>query len=185
MPRLFIALRPPADVRDLLIDTMEGLDGARWQDEGQLHVTLRFAGEMDVHRADDLADALAAIRANGFSIAVAGTGFFEKKGVVTSIWARIAPSPELQRLQRRVERACIAAGLEPETRAFCPHVTLARLNRSSDPAGDWLARNALLKSRTWEVPSFALYESKLSPSGSLYEAVVHYPLQRSVPDVPA
>ena len=47
MPRLFIAIRPPERVRDTLIDAMEGIEAARWQDDAQLHLTLRFAGEVE------------------------------------------------------------------------------------------------------------------------------------------
>ena len=59
MHRLFVALRPPETIRDHLIDTMEGLDGARWQSDDQLHLTLRFIGEVDAMQAEDLASALA------------------------------------------------------------------------------------------------------------------------------
>ncbi|MES2754263.1 MAG: RNA 2',3'-cyclic phosphodiesterase, partial [Pseudomonadota bacterium] len=44
MPRLFVALRPPAAVRDLLSDAMAGVPDARWQDDDQLHLTVRFLG---------------------------------------------------------------------------------------------------------------------------------------------
>ena len=57
MHRLFVALRPPPDIRDALVDAMDELPGARWQDEEQLHVTLRFIGEVDHHRAQDIAAA--------------------------------------------------------------------------------------------------------------------------------
>ena len=66
--RLFIAIRPPAVVRDALIDTMEALDGARWQDDDQLHLTLRFVGEVERAVANDLAAALEAISMPPFGL---------------------------------------------------------------------------------------------------------------------
>ncbi|HCJ45096.1 MAG TPA: RNA 2',3'-cyclic phosphodiesterase, partial [Erythrobacter sp.] len=42
--RLFVGIRPPAAIRDALIDLMEGVDAVRWQDDDQLHVTLRYIG---------------------------------------------------------------------------------------------------------------------------------------------
>ena len=114
MPRLFVGLRPPSPVRDALLDAMEGIENARWQDDDQLHVTLRFVGEVDERTADDLVDALAAIRLERFSSAIEGTGFFERKGVPSAVWARVLPSDALSRLQRRIERACRSVDLEAE-----------------------------------------------------------------------
>ncbi|MBL0915966.1 MAG: RNA 2',3'-cyclic phosphodiesterase, partial [Sphingopyxis sp.] len=56
--RLFVALRPPHSIRLALIAAMHGISGARWQDDEQLHLTLRFIGEVDHHRAADIAAAL-------------------------------------------------------------------------------------------------------------------------------
>ena len=53
--RLFIAIRPPEPVRDRLVDAMEGIEGARWVDEENLHLTLRFVGEVERSAANDLA----------------------------------------------------------------------------------------------------------------------------------
>ena len=176
MPRLFVGLRPPSPVRDALLDAMTGIENARWQDDDQLHVTLRFVGEVDERRADDLVDALAAIRAERFDCEIAGTGFFERKGVPSAVWARVVPDNALARLQRRVERACRSAGLEAEVRKFVPHMTMARLNRSSGPIGDFLAHTAMLRVGPWQNERFVLYESRLTDQGSEYDEVVHFPL---------
>ena len=110
MHRLFVALRPPEDIRDALIDTMEGIDGARWQFDEQLHLTLRFAGEVDARTADDLANALSQVSMEPFALAIRGVGTFDKKGRVTSLWAGVAPCEPLAILQRRIERACQRGG---------------------------------------------------------------------------
>ena len=176
MHRLFIALRPPREVRDALLDAMDGVDGARWQSDDQLHLTLRFAGELEGPQAEDLADALGRVAAPPFDLALRGVGHFERKGMPHALWAGAAPSEALEVLQRRIERACRSAGLPPETRKFTPHVTLARLNRSSGPIGGWLARHALLAPGPWRVRSFALYLSRLTPAGSEYERIEDYRL---------
>ena len=176
MHRLFVALRPPPAVRDVLLDTMDGLEGARWQGEDQLHLTLRFAGELEGPRAEDLADALGRVEARRFDLAVRGVGHFERKGAPHTLWAGVAPNEALAVLQRRVERACRGAGLAPETRKFAPHITLARLNRATRPIGGWLAEHALLDAGSWWVESFGLYLSRLTPAGSEYERIEHYPL---------
>lgn len=172
--RLFVAIRPPEAIRDALIDLMEGVDNARWQEEDQLHLTLRYVGETDPHTADDLTEALAAIRAKPFELEVNGVGYFERKGVPHTVWAGIAQSEPLLRLQRKVERACTSVGLAPETRKFSPHITMARLNASSGPSAPFLARNLGLSLGPWRVEDYILYESHLRPQGSLYQPMVTY-----------
>lgn len=176
MHRLFVGIRPPADIRDRLIDTMEAVEDARWQGEDQLHLTLRFIGEVDTPCANDLAAALARIEMPDFTLALDGVGHFERKGVPRAIWAGLSDSPELRRLRAKVERACQEAGLEPETRRFHPHVTLARLGRSSGDIVEWTARNARLSSEPFPVEAFILFESELTRQGSVYRAVSRYPL---------
>ena len=176
--RLFVALRPPQPVRAALLDLMEGIAHARWQDDDQLHLTLRYVGETDSHRADDLADALAAVRFEPFELVVKDVGTFERKGVPRAVWAGVEPSDALLRLQRKVERACQSVGLAPEERKFTPHVTLARLNLSSGSLAPFLARHGSLLLAPWTVQEFALFESELRDEGSIYTAVVRYPASR-------
>lgn len=176
MHRLFVALRPPELLRDLLIDAMEGVEGARWQGEEQLHLTLRFVGEVDAPQANDLADALATVRAEPFALRVRGVGHFTRKGRATALWAAFEPSEGLAILQRRVERACRAAGLVPQTRKFVPHITIARLNASTGGIDHWLAQHGRLTAPKWPVERFVLYESQLAESGASYTAVVQYSL---------
>ena len=78
MHRLFVAIRPTEEVRERLLNLMEGLPDVRWQDDEQLHLTLRFVGEVERPLAEDLAAALQQIRFDRFSIALAGVGKFEK-----------------------------------------------------------------------------------------------------------
>jgi 2'-5' RNA ligase len=177
MTRLFVALRPPAAVRDALIDTMDGVDGARWQDEDQLHLTLRFVGEVDPPLAEDLAAALGRIDAAAFELGLMGVGHFQTRGRPTALWARPVASAALSDLQRKVERVCQRVGLEPEHRKFTPHITLARLNRTAGPIGGWLAAHGALRSETWVVDEFRIYESTLAAGGSAYEPVVGYRLR--------
>ncbi len=176
MHRLFVALCPPQDIRDALIDTMEGVEGARWQFDEQLHLTLRFVGEVDARTADDLANALSQVSVEPFALAIRGVGTFETKGRVTSLWAGVEPCEPLAILHRRVERACQRAGLEPVTRKFVPHITLARTNASTGPIGGWLAAHGRLSLPRWGVDAFHLFESQLDPGGAHYEPVLEYPL---------
>jgi 2'-5' RNA ligase len=174
--RLFAALRPPTPVRAALLAAQGGVARARWQSDAQLHLTLRFIGEVDIRAADDIADALGRVTAGGFSLAAKGAGHFEKKGRPTALWAAIAPAPPLISLQAKIERACRSAGLAAEPRRFVPHVTLARLGPDAAGAGEWLAANAALSTPEWLVDRFWLYESRLGQTGSSYTPLAEWAL---------
>jgi 2'-5' RNA ligase len=95
MHRLFVAIRPPQFILDQLLDMMGGVQNARWQDEEQLHLTLRFIGEVDRHQAEDVAAALGAVRSHPFEISLSGVGSFSKRGKGT-LWAGIGPQDSLK-----------------------------------------------------------------------------------------
>lgn len=173
--RLFVAIRPPEEVIDALVDTMEALDNARWQDAETLHLTLRFIGEVDRRQAEDVATALSRIAMRPLEIAIAGVGHFDRKGVPRAIWARVVPSRELAAFQASVEQACQRAGLAPETRRFTPHITIARLNRSSGDIAEWLARHTALAPPPFTARRFTLFESLLGEAGSIYREVTCFP----------
>lgn len=177
MTRLFVALRPPAAVRRILLAATAGVVGARWQDDSQLHLTLRFVGEIDPSQAEDLAAELGLIDAPRFDLRIAGVGHFEKRDRLHALWAAVVPSPPLEMLQQKVERVCQRIGLEPEHRKFTPHLTLARLGGRSGPVGDWLAVNGALSAGPWPVDEFRLYESQLSAAGSRYAPIISYRLR--------
>lgn len=177
MHRLFIALRPPVDVREMLLAAMGGVERARWQSDDQLHLTLRFVGEVDRRAADDLVATLSSVLVPPFDLSIRGVGHFEKKGRPTALWAALAPLPALDTLQRRVERACRSAGLTPETRKFVPHVTLARLGGGAQGSGEWLAQHGDLSAPAWPGRAFRLYESTLGTGGSAYEPIAEWPLE--------
>ncbi|MXO71439.1 RNA 2',3'-cyclic phosphodiesterase [Alteraurantiacibacter buctensis] len=176
MPRLFTALTLPEPVSDLLLDTMEGLADARWQDAEQLHLTLTFLGDVPQPAVDDLVLALSRVPVTPFTLTLSGVGHFEHKGRAKALWAGVAPSEPLHALQARVAQACAMAGFPPEARRFLPHVTLARLGGQVPGVPQWLAAHALLAAPPCTVDSFTLFASTLSPVGSHYTPVEQFPV---------
>jgi len=176
MHRLFVALRPPQEIRRRCLAAMAGgPPGWAWQDEAQLHVTLRFIGEVERPMAEDLASALGSVRAAAAAVGLHGVGFFDqgRQGV---LFARAVPRDALEALHKKVDRALTGVGLEPDRRAFLPHITLARRRKSGiDPAG-WLEAQAALAADPRPVGEFILYESRLGRDGPHYEPVATYPL---------
>lgn len=175
MHRLFVAIRPPPAIRSFLIGTMGGVRGARWQSDGQIHLTLRFIGEVDRHLAEDVHAALGAIRHPAFEAAVEGVGTFERPGEAV-IWAGVVPREPLEALRRKIEQALVRVGIEPDRRAYLPHITVARLNRSAGSPADYLEERACLATPPFVVDAFTLFESRLTPEGAAYTTVERYRL---------
>lgn len=176
MTRLFVALRPPPPMRAALMATMHGIAGARWQDDAQLHLTLSFIGEVDDMPAEMIAEALTHVQAAPVELALSGVGAFARKGAPHALWAGVSPVESVTALAVKVRHALRRSGVEPEREAFVPHITVARLNRSSGPIDGWLAANALLAGAVTRFDRFGLYESVLRPEGSEYLLLADYRL---------
>lgn len=176
MHRLFVAIRPPAPVREKLRSIMGGIEGARWQNDDQLHLTLRFIGEVDRHRAADIAAALGGISGPALAIALNSVGLFDRRGRAEALWAGVAPHDELRQLHKKVDRACQTVGVAPDERAYLPHITLARMSRTAGPVDHFLSLNASLSSPPFAIDHFGLFESELGREGAVYHLVERYPL---------
>jgi RNA 2',3'-cyclic 3'-phosphodiesterase len=176
MHRLFAAIRPPQHVREHLLGLIGGVSGARWQSDEQLHLTLRFIGEVEARVAEDVAAALASVRQQRFEIFLNGIGSFERRGQPEVLWAGVAPHDQLKVLHKKVDQACQRAGLPPEGRAYTPHITLARLKRGAGPIASLIETSGGLSSKPFPVESFCLYESQLTPDGAVYSIVERYAL---------
>lgn len=176
MRRLFVAIRPPELIRSILLGAMGGISGARWQSEAQLHLTLRFIGEVDRHLAGDIHAALGGVHHGRFEIALSGIGAFDRHGRPEAVWAGVTPHEPLKTLHKKVDQALLRVGIQPEQRAYLPHITLARLNRESGPVRDMIEDRGGLSSPLFAVADFALFESDLTPDGAVYTELERYPL---------
>lgn len=178
MHRIFVAIPVPALLSRPLLALMGGVGGARWQTAEQLHITLRFIGEVDPRQLDDIDLALSRIAARGFAIAIAGVGRFATGSRIEALRAGVTPRDDLTRLHRKVDAALVRLGLPPEQRAYLPHITLARFARSAAVSGvdQFLARHAGLSVPPVTIASFSLMESRLGRSGASYAEIARYPL---------
>ncbi|MBI1211457.1 MAG: RNA 2',3'-cyclic phosphodiesterase [Alphaproteobacteria bacterium] len=176
MIRLFAALEVPENVRTQLSLLQGGIPGARWTPSENMHLTLRFIGEVNEAVARDIDDMLADIREPSFSLALKGVGQFGgKEG--RALWAGVSNGDALQHLAAKIESALQRMGLPAETRKYSPHITLARLR--DVPMGDiqnFLSTHAMFKSPTFEVTQFALFSSQQSAKGSRYRVESVYQL---------
>jgi 2'-5' RNA ligase len=175
--RLFVALSLPDHLRGRLCGLCSGLPGARWVAPENLHLTLRFIGEVDGRDAEDIDAALSGVRCPSFPLALSGVGEFGDERRLRSVWVGVDASETLERLQSKVEQAVRRAGQPPEKRRFKPHVTLARFK--SHPGArlePYFAERSLFRCEPFQVTDFTLYSSYLSHGGAIYSPEAVYPL---------
>ena len=171
--RLFVALELPWELRQRLAALGGGVPGARWIPAENLHLTLRFIGEVPPFRAEEIDHALAALRGRRFPLALAGIGTFAKAGRETMLWVGVERSEPLEHLQGKIETALQRTGLEPERRRFAPHVSLARLdNAAPEKLAAFVQRHNLFRTEPFEVEHFTLFSSRLGKEQAAYEAEV-------------
>ena len=174
--RLFVAVGLPGAIREQLLRMCAGVRGARWVNTEQMHLTLRFLGELHTAQADDAAERLAQIRAPGFDLLLAGIGSFAAGDRLRVLWVGVEACPALGRLQAKVERAARAAGLGIEARRFHPHVTLARFRNGRVDLSGYLQTYEPFRAGPVPVREFALYSSHLGPAGATYREEMRFPL---------
>ncbi|WEJ58692.1 RNA 2',3'-cyclic phosphodiesterase [Devosia sp. FJ2-5-3] len=177
MPRLFTGLEIPPDTGFTLSLKRGGLTGARWIDPEDYHVTLRFIGDVDRNRAEDVADSLDFLSNSlRFTLRLTHLGAFGGDKP-RALYAGVEPNEALIRLQAAHERMLQRAGLPPEGRKFVPHVTLARLRGIN--AGDvarFIAEAGRFEPITFSVSRFVLFSSKEGVGGGPYVVEHAYPL---------
>lgn len=181
--RLFVAFDLPEDVRRALGDLMARLKpecrGARWVRPEGMHLTLKFIGETAPQNLDSIRRALAGVPfEQAVELRFRGLGFFPNERRPRVAWCGVEASPNLARLASDVDRVLAPLGVPAETRAFVPHLTLARFN--SLQGLERIVRAAAdLKSCDFGSAShseFYLYESLLKPSGAEYKRLAIFPV---------
>ncbi len=175
--RLFVALDLPPGMRQQLAMMAGGIPGAKWVAPERMHLTLRFIGEADGALFADICRALAEVEGAPFELRLEGVGRFGVRKRVNQLWAGVAPNADLEGLQRRVEGALNALGLEPEGRRYHPHLTLARLKGApAERVAGFLEAHGLFATAAFPVERFVLYSSLLSRGGAIYRAEAEFPL---------
>jgi len=180
--RAFVAIRLSADIDRALAGLIDELripgDGISWSRAANLHLTLRFLGPaVDSNLVAPLAQSLRAVSQHSapFVVFARGIGGFPDLARPRVIWVGLE-SEALIRLASEVEAAAVRTGFAPERRPFSPHLTLGRVKSLKG----WARLRATLEA-AWErdfgssrIDSMALYESRLSPQGSIYREIERF-----------
>jgi len=176
MPRLFTGLELPEVVVGQLALLRGGVVSARWLEPEDYHITLRFIGDIDARTARDIGAALSDLRRPRAPVRFEGLSWFggDKPRALV---AKIKPEPALMNLQAEQERRLRRIGIEPETRKYTPHVTLARLRGAGQAAiASYLAERGALIADSFAAERFVLYSARAGSGGGPYVVEAVYPL---------
>jgi len=179
--RVFSAVELPDHVRERLREHVQQLReavpdaAASWTRVENIHLTLKFFGNVHVDRIPAISDAVsrAVKEFSTFRIGVGGTGVFPKPSRAQVLWIGVNdPSGELSSLQRQLEIECAKKGFDKEDRAYRPHLTIARLRK---PEGARQLADAHLQMKfepiEIEFNELVVFRSELSSKGSRYTAI--------------
>jgi len=182
MERLFVAIPLPDSIKQQLAMLNGGIPGAHWQTQAQMHLTLRFIGEVDGAAAADIRGALSVVKGELNDLELAGCGTFGPRGRERVLWVGVKRNVALTQLRDQIETALVREGMPPDGRKFHPHVTLARLKGA--PKGrlsDFVAANSCFQSPLFPVDEFDLFSSFRSHNGAIYGVKASFPLRTLKP----
>lgn len=176
MQRLFAGLPIPEVIKQELTPLSPAPNAkVRPVSPAQMHLTIQFIGQAD---AEPIAAALQTIRADAFSLSLSSLGTFgsARRGAV--LWAGVQDHPCLTELHNAIGLKLSALGIELESRAFTPHVTVARCRRQT-PRGiieDFL-NQSVPPLPPLPVTEFILYSSNTTQDGPVYTREFTFPLE--------
>jgi 2'-5' RNA ligase len=202
--RIFIGIDLDDEIRGKLARFLEGVSGfapdARWVRPESLHITLKFIGEQKQEQVEAITQRLRRVESDPFKVQVSGYGFFPTAKSPRVFWIGIHAGLQLAQLAGDIDAAVAGLGVPREERKSSPHLTLARAGgrsgtRSRGSSGDpkWRAGDgpnsifAVLQKRLaamgeldfgrMAAGKFILYQSQLSPAGSKYTKLEHFPMR--------
>jgi 2'-5' RNA ligase len=180
--RLFVALEVPPTVRESLGEFLAVLRALssqpRWVRTDNLHITLKFIGEVQPEKLGDIRVGLSAVHSDRpVTLDFRGVGFFPNEKRPRIFWAGVEASANLAPLAGDIDRTLEKVGVPPEKRPFSPHLTLGRFEPPGVPEK---LRAAIRENATREFGSvaaeeFHLIESKLKPGGAEYTTLETFP----------
>ncbi|NVJ97694.1 MAG: RNA 2',3'-cyclic phosphodiesterase [Alphaproteobacteria bacterium] len=169
MVRLFVGLEIPENMRSALFDARGGVEGAHWQRDDQLHLTLAFIGDVPKRTFHEIEGELSRIVLTPFELSLRGVGLFGKPKQPKNLWAGVSDRAPLVHLHDKICHSLEMVGLEIDRRRYKPHVTLARFRRHAQARiGDWLTQHENLQTPSMTVEHFTLFSSQLTHEGSYY-----------------
>ncbi len=188
--RTFIAVEIPSPLQKIIQKKTDALRKAlgtslvRWVNAENIHLTLKFLGDISPAQVDGLTQMLRseADRVRAFDLHLGGFGSFPNWQRPRVLFIGIQAAAELEALYRGIESACARLGYESELRGFSPHLTIGRVREGTSAADLQKIRQSVEGSKvdslgTARVDSVHLYKSDLRPTGSVYTKLFSAPLK--------
>ncbi|UZP66691.1 RNA 2',3'-cyclic phosphodiesterase [Desulfovibrio mangrovi] len=177
--RLFVAIELPEVVKTSLKTLQEEPPRARWATPDNLHLTLRFIGEVTLDQAEGIRRQLRSVRFKPFPLRMHKVGYFFRKPQAV-LWAGMEASDPLQNLKNDIDDALRQAALTVTTEYFVPHITLGRMKHAEKAElKAFAARHATWTAPAFTVTGFILFSSVLNAKGATHNAVERYGENRS------
>lgn len=182
--RSFISVNLAQDIKENISETMESLKGrqwdVRWIPSGNLHITLKFLGEIRESSLQAIRNKLLQVssRQTRFSIGLCGAGVFPDGRHPRIVWLGMPDSDRLKKLQEEIDVSMASLGFERERRLFSPHLTIGRI-KTLTGTDLLMSRIETLKNKDFgniEVSNFSLMKSELKPAGAQYAILTEFNL---------
>jgi len=179
--RLFTAIDLPPEILGRVAELITQLRPSariRWSPVENLHITTKFIGHLPDERLAEVNSALASLSPRQpIEIRIAGLGFFPNAKSPRVFWAGVQGGPALAALAQGTDRA-LTRFVEPEARAYSPHLTLARIKEPGPLAALHKKIQALAEPEfgSFVADRFYLYLSKPGPGGSVYTKLSEFPI---------
>lgn len=178
--RLFIAIPLSKTVKQKLLDLQQPIKGLCWQGPEQMHLTLKFVGEVNHQKATELREKLEEIDYPAFTISIEGVGYFPEGKHPKVVWAGVSENSLLAELHQEVEERCKEIGIPPENRLYRPHITLARAkNVSKRAVSSFINQHKKFSICDVPVNDFVLYQSKLHADGARHSRLQIFSLKNA------
>ncbi len=177
--RLFIAIDLSEDLRSKLAALPHELPGAKWVKREQIHLTLRFLGEIAGEKAEEITTRLRVVEVPEFSLRLQSGGYFPPKSRNPRVlWLGTERAAPLVSLKEQIDEVLLELGIDPEERDFHPHITLARLKNAKAADVERFITEKLrgFSAESLFVQNFILYESVLNNRGAEHTAIASYVL---------
>ncbi|HII72414.1 TPA: RNA 2',3'-cyclic phosphodiesterase [Candidatus Woesearchaeota archaeon] len=176
--RIFIAFDIPEKHAPFLKKLQEKIkDGARLTTVKEFHQTMKFLGEVDEAKTEEIKKRLEAVKMEGFEARIEGLGVFPEEEYIKVVWAGLEPKEVIGLLKTKIEDSLKGLGFQNDHR-FHPHITLARVKSINDKKGFVKRLKEIKMPETrFRVDSIKLYKSTLTPRGPEYEVLKEYKLK--------
>lgn len=176
MIRTFVALSLPQDIKSSLSLLKGQLRGAKWISSENLHLTIRFIGDVNENQLQNIKEELREVSFLPFKTRLKDLGHFSGRSGPKVVWVGVEYIEELKELREKVDAALLRANIPQEKENFKPHVTLARLKGTPfEDLAEYLQAGMGFYTREIEFNEIGLFSSKQKEDLTIYSLEEVFP----------